>query len=56
MPLLHDRTTHASIRRRIELLSVDSPRLWGKMSIDQMLWHVNEGLSMSLGKTFARRL
>ena len=50
MALLHDQATCASIRSRIESLTPESPRQWGKMSIDQMLWHVNEGLSMSLGK------
>ena len=50
MALLHDQATRANIRRRIESLTPETPRQWGKMSIDQMLWHVNEGLSMSLGK------
>ena len=47
--LLHDTTVYQSIRRRIESLSADSPRLWGKMSLDQMLWHVNVSMREAVG-------
>jgi hypothetical protein len=49
-PLLHDPEVRASIRRRVESLQLDSPRQWGKMSIDQMLWHVNVSLSEAAGE------
>ena len=38
--LLHHAEVYPSIRKRIESLQIDTPRQWGKMSIDQMLWHV----------------
>lgn len=48
--LLHDPATYASIRKRIESLRPDTPRLWGKMSIDQMLWHVNVSMREAVGE------
>jgi hypothetical protein len=47
--LLHDASTRDSIRGRIQQLRADSPRRWGKMSVDQMLWHVNQSLANALG-------
>ncbi len=47
--LLHDPEVYASIRRRIESLRPDTPRQWGKMSIDQMLWHVNVSMREAVG-------
>jgi hypothetical protein len=46
---LHDPEVYASIRKRIESLRVDSPRRWGKMTIDQMLWHVNVSMREAVG-------
>ena len=48
--LLHDPSVGASIRKRIQSLSVDSRRLWGKMTIDQMLWHVNVSMREAVGE------
>ena len=48
--LLHDPATYASIRTRIESLRPDTPRQWGKMSIDQMLWHVNVSMREAVGE------
>jgi len=50
MPLLHDPAVHTSIRARLERLTPNATRQWGKMSVDQMLWHCNEVLENSLGK------
>lgn len=50
MSILHDSSYRASIKQRIQSLRPDSQRQWGKMSVDQMLRHVNEGLEMSLGR------
>ena len=47
--LLHDPEVYASIRQRVESLRVDSQRQWGKMSIDQMLWHVNVSMREAVG-------
>jgi hypothetical protein len=48
--LLHDPEVYASIKRRIESLRPDTPRQWGKMSIDQMLWHVNVSMREAVGE------
>ena len=50
MPTMHDTGVATSIRARVASLRPDSPRQWGKMSIDQMLWHVNLPLRESLGE------
>ena len=50
MAMLHDEAYRSRIIKRIETLQRDTPRRWGKMSPDQMLWHVNGGLSMALGQ------
>jgi hypothetical protein len=47
--LLHDPEVYASIRKRIASLRPDTPRRWGKMSIDQMLWHVNVSMREAVG-------
>jgi hypothetical protein len=49
MPTLHDEPYRLQIINRIRSLHRDSPRRWGMMSADQMLWHVNGGLAMALG-------
>jgi len=49
MPLLHDPPVRASLEQRLRKLRPDSARLWGKMSVDQMLWHLNQSMRMSLG-------
>ena len=50
MPLLHDEAYRSQVINRIRNLRPDTPKRWGKMSADQMLWHVNGGLSMALGQ------
>jgi hypothetical protein len=53
MPLLHDDATRAALKARLTALRPDSQRQWGKMSVDQMLWHVNAALNMALGRSNA---
>jgi DinB superfamily len=50
VPMLHEEGYRANIIDRLRTLRHDTPRRWGKMSVDQMLWHVNGGLSMALGE------
>jgi DinB superfamily len=50
MPMLHDADYRGTILNRIRALRPDSERRWGKMTVDQMLWHVNEALESALGK------
>jgi hypothetical protein len=48
--LLHDPVVLDSITKRVQSLRVDSQRQWGKMSIDQMLWHVNVSMREAVGE------
>jgi len=48
--LLHAPGVHAALRRRVQSLTPATPRQWGKMSIGQMLFHVNLVLAESLGE------
>ncbi len=50
MPLLHDSAVRDSLRARIRALSPSARPKWGKMSADQMLWHLNQVLKTSLGE------
>src|SRR3954469_3340313 len=50
MPLLHDPAVHSSILARLNTIKADSPRQWGTMTADQMLWHVNQFLAASVGE------
>ena len=50
MPTLHDPAYNAEVLRRIKALRPDSQRQWGKMSVAQMLWHVNEAMEGALGR------
>jgi hypothetical protein len=47
--LLHDPAVRNAIRARVEALRPDAPRKFGKMTVDQMLWHVSQALAQSLG-------
>jgi len=49
MALIHDPQTRASIERRIRSLTPESRAVWGRMSVDQMLWHINQAMGLSLG-------
>jgi hypothetical protein len=52
--LLHDPAIRNAIRARLEALRPDAPRKFGKMRIDQMLWHANQALAQSLGQVPSR--
>ena len=56
MPQLHDPAYRASIEQRVRSLTPTSRRLWGKMSVDQMLRHVNTALESALGRVPVKRL
>jgi hypothetical protein len=46
---LHDTAVHESIRARVQSLSPNATRRWGKMTVDQMVWHCNQVLKTALG-------
>ena len=50
MPMLHDPAVRADYERRLQSLTANAERRWGKMTVDQMLWHVNTSLSSALGE------
>jgi hypothetical protein len=50
MRTLHDASHRAQIVQRVRALRPDSQRRWGKMSVDQMLWHVNDAIAVALGE------
>jgi hypothetical protein len=50
MPMLHEPHTRSSLEARLQKLTPQATRQWGKMTVDQMLWHVNTSLEMCLGR------
>lgn len=50
MLMLHDPAVLASLTERLNRLTPTSERQWGKMTVDQMLWHLNESFEMGLGR------
>ncbi len=53
MSTLHHNETRAAIKKRLQELRPDATRKWGSMTVDQMLWHVNQPLKESLGEYIA---
>jgi len=51
VPLLHDAAYRTQLIARVQSLTPDTPARWGKMTVDQMLWHVSSALEMALGRT-----
>lgn len=49
MAVLHDTTEREALCRRVLALRGHAMRRWGRMSVDQMLHHVNVVLEMSMG-------
>jgi hypothetical protein len=49
MLTLHDATYRSQLAQRIGALRADSQRRWGKMSVDQMLWHCNAAMAIAVG-------
>lgn len=50
MAVLHDPEVRASLKKRVQSLRPDSQRQWGRMTVDQMLWHVNVSMAECLGE------
>ena len=50
MALLHETGYRTEIEQRIRLLRADSRGRWGRMSVDQMLWHMSEVMRTALGE------
>jgi len=44
MATLHDAKNREAIKARLRLVTADSLRKWGVMTVDQMMWHLAEGV------------
>ncbi len=53
MAQLHDAQCKTEILRRLQRCGRMPQRRWGKMSVGQMLWHVNEAMEGALGRIVA---
>ena len=50
MAMLHEPSVRAALEARLNAIRPDAPRQWGSMTVDQMLWHVNQFLAASVGE------
>ncbi len=50
MRALHNPAVRQNLESRLAALRADAPRKWGVMTSDQMLWHVNQFMSWSIGE------
>jgi hypothetical protein len=50
MKMLHDPEVRRDIESRLANLTPEATRVWGTMTVDQMLWHVNLYLQFALGQ------
>jgi hypothetical protein len=50
MSTLHDPAVRGALKKRVQSLRPDSQRKWGRMTVDQMLWHVNLPMRECLGE------
>ena len=53
---LYNQTDVEEILNRLENLTPDIQRQWGKMNIGQMLAHVNASLETAMGRNFPKRM
>ena len=53
---LFNQSDISQILERIERLTPDSQRQWGKMNVAQMLAHCNKSLETAMGQNFIKRL
>ncbi len=53
-PTLTDSATRNALVARVVALRPDATRRWGKMTIQQMLWHVAEAYRVAFGDVTAR--
>ena len=50
MKSLFNQSDYLEIRNRLEILTPQSPRQWGKMDIAQMMAHCSVGFEQAIGK------
>lgn len=54
MPSVFEPPIYQEFIQRIDRLSPESQRLWGKMSVQQMVCHLTDSLKVALGETPSR--
>lgn len=50
MPIMHEERARAGLKERAAKLTSSSSAVWGRMSVDQMLWHVNAQLEVAMDR------
>jgi hypothetical protein len=50
MATLHDLAYRESIKQRLRAITAETPRKWGVMTPDQMMWHLAEGANWYFGE------
>lgn len=55
MKTIFSPTDYADLIKRIENLKSDTPRVWGKMDVAQMMKHSSEAMKMALGDIKLKR-
>lgn len=50
MASLHNAQDREALKAGLRSLRPDSPRQWGSLSLEGMLWYLSEGLNMCMGK------
>lgn len=50
MRMLHDPDVRREMEARLATVRPDSPRKWGNMTPDQMVWHLSQFLEFALGE------
>ena len=50
MPSIFNKTDNQDVISRIEKLTPNTPAIWGKMTVDQMLKHINEAMLVAFGE------
>jgi hypothetical protein len=53
---LYNQTDTDEILKRLEKLSSNAERCWGKMDVAQMLAHLNVSLETAMGRNFPKRM
>lgn len=56
MSSLASQQAQAEILKRLAQLTADSPRRWGRMTVNQMLCHLADSYSLALGNKKASRM
>ncbi|MEH6764817.1 MAG: DUF1569 domain-containing protein [Aequorivita antarctica] len=51
MKSLFDDQAYSEIKKRLNALNLESERKWGRMDVGQMLYHCQQPLNISLGKS-----